>query len=132
MTTAFVTPNGFGFLAVTVRRRGQEETVTAEDAAIELSAAADMSRASRVSAGPRCLAANAAALGLPRAVVGRNKATLPRFFFATMLLLKKKKKRPLRPRVARRANITARAKNEKKKKTLITRSNNEYVEGSGV
>lgn len=89
MTTAFVTPNGFGFLVVTVQRWGQEETVTAKDAAIELSALADMSRASHVNAGPHCLAANAAAAGLPTAAVGSNKATLP-FFFTTMSLLKEK------------------------------------------
>lgn len=70
MTTAFVTPNGFGFLVVTVRRRGQEETVTAKDAAIELSAVADMSWASRVSAGPHCLPANA---GRARVTEGRRR-----------------------------------------------------------
>lgn len=72
MTTAFVTPNGFGFLVVTVQRQGQEETVTAKDAAIELSAVADMSWPSQVNADPHCLVADAAA-------VGSNKATLPFF-----------------------------------------------------
>lgn len=93
-----MTPNGFGFLVVTVQRRGQEETVTAKDAAIELSAGADMSWASHVNA-----------LGLPTAAVGSNKATLPFFFYNHVAI---KKKQPPHPRV--RGGQTQRPARQKK------------------